>query len=162
MNLELSIIISQIIAFLVMLWILKKFAWKPFLKVLADRKAKIQDEFASLEAQKKNLQNLSEAYEQKLSLIHEEGKKIIQEAIDKGQLVAEQISKAASDQAKATLEKVKSAIDQEIADAHKKIKNNLVDIVIDSTEKLLREKVDSDQDRRKIAEFIEKANLHAE
>lgn len=49
MKLELPIILSQIAAFLIMLAILKRFAWRPIQALLKERQEKISEEFARAE-----------------------------------------------------------------------------------------------------------------
>lgn len=162
MNLDLSIVLSQVFAFLVMLLILKRFAWKPFLKVLADRKAKIQEEFSIMENQRNELQKLKNEYQLKISQIEEEAKKILHEATENGKSIAAQISENAQKQAKVALEKIQITIDQELVKAHIKIKEKLVDIVIAASEKLLGEKIDNEKEQKMVFELIEHVGKHEE
>ena len=140
MHLELSIIISQIVAFLVLLWILKIFAWKPFLKLLSERQSKIQEEFQAIDLQKLELNKLKDEYRIKLEQIDEMARQTMHEALARSENSAQQISEKAQNQAKALLEKAKKAIDLEIVQAHKLLKKNLVNLVIEATEKLMEEK----------------------
>lgn len=52
LDLDLGQIIVQIIGFLAMLWILKRYGWKPLLDLLDARRQKIQSEFDSIEEKK--------------------------------------------------------------------------------------------------------------
>ena len=67
MNLEIGQIIAQIVAFLVTLWILQRYAWNPLLKLMDERRANIRGEFEQIEAAKKEIETLRASYEQKIS-----------------------------------------------------------------------------------------------
>jgi F-type H+-transporting ATPase subunit b len=159
MKLEISVIISQIIAFLFMLWILKLFAWKPYLKLLSERRSKIQQEFLKIDLEKEELNKLSEQYHRQLAQIDEEARSILHDATTKAHAAAAHISEAARKEAKESLNQVKKAIDLEITEAHQQIKKNLISLVMGATEKMIEEKVESDEDKRKISEFIERVTL---
>ena len=45
-------IAAQIITFLILLFLMKRFAWKPFLKVLDDRRERIASEFKKIDEAK--------------------------------------------------------------------------------------------------------------
>ena len=155
MQLEISLIISQILAFLVTLWILKRFAWKPLLKILEERKKKIQSEFSSIEEKKRENQALAELYTSKLKGIEEEAKSKIAEAIEAGKKTAQQIHEEAHNQARAILQKAKVDIENERIKAHMELKNTLITLIIDTTQKLIHERLDAEKDKKLIADFIE-------
>ncbi len=52
MNIEISQVITQIIGFLITVWLLKRFAWKPLLSMMDERRQKIKDEFQRIEDEK--------------------------------------------------------------------------------------------------------------
>ena len=155
MQLEISLIISQILAFLITLWILKRFAWKPLLKILEERKKKIQSEFSSIEEKKRENQALAELYTSKLKGIEEEAKSKIAEAIEAGKKTAQQIHEEAHNQARAILQKAKVDIENERIKAHMELKNTLITLIIDTTQKLIHERLDAEKDKKLIADFIE-------
>ena len=47
MELRLDVLITQIVGFLIVLWILKRYAWKPVLGMLEARRQRIADEIAA-------------------------------------------------------------------------------------------------------------------
>lgn len=159
MQLEISLIISQILAFLIMLWILKKFAWKPLLKILNDRKEKIRSEFSLIEEQKKEIKELLDLYQTKLAKIDEEAKQKMDLAIESAQKTAQALQEEAHVKAKEILQKAQEGIKHEMQKAQEELKGELIKIVIQATQKLLGEKMDTEKDRRLIDAFIKKAEL---
>lgn len=159
MNLDISQVLIQIIAFLVMLWVLKKFGWKPLLNTLKERKEKIQSEFDSIATQRDEVKRLTEEYQEKLKDLEAESRIKIQEAIMHGQKIAAEIQEEAQSNVKAILFKGKSDVEKEVKKAKNQLKNEVVNIAIVIAEKILQEKFDKSEHEKLITEFIEEAEL---
>lgn len=159
LNLDISQIIIQIIAFLVMLWVLKRYGWQPLLDILEARRKKIQAEFDSIAAQKEQINQLSIQYVERLKEIDTEVRKKMQEAVAQGQKMSTQIQKEAQMHAQEILQRAKSEMESEIAKAKNQLKNDIVNLVIHVTEKILREKLDDSNQKELIAKFIGEAQV---
>jgi len=157
LNIEISQIIIQIIAFLIMLWIMKKFGWKPLLDTLENRKNKIQAEFDTIQAQKLEAKQLNELYKEKLKEIDKEARNKIQEAIAEGRTISSEIQKDAKAQAKLILETAKSELEGEIAHAKSQLKADMVNIIMNVTKKILKENLLPADQLKLIAQFVEEA-----
>ena len=88
-------ILVHAIGFLILLAILKKFAWGSLLKVMQDRTARITGEFQAIEQAKKELAELKTRYEQHMAKIEEEARVKVQQAIADGRRVAMEIEEDA-------------------------------------------------------------------
>lgn len=137
MKVEISQVISQIIAFFIMLWILRKYAWKPILQVMDERKKKIQGDFNAIAEQKKTVQALEDQYQKRLveleHIVHDE----IQKAVDEGRQRSQAILDKAHSDARAILAKGQEDLQREIKQAQAKMKEEIVKIVMATTEKVL-------------------------
>lgn len=142
MNIELGQIISQIIAFLIMLWILKRFAWKPLLTVMDERQEKIRNEFATIEQQKQEAKSLHKSYEEKIANIQHVAKKLGQEEVNKAREVGREIEEEGQKRAREMMLKAKSAAEEEKIKAQEELKKELVNLVIASTEAVLGKQLD--------------------
>jgi F-type H+-transporting ATPase subunit b len=158
MHLEISIIISQIIAFLVLFWILKRFIWKPLFQILESRKKKIAEEFQMIETQKKDLEALHESYKKKLSEIENEARQKIQDAIKEGHQAAHDIQEAAHRQAKSILVKAQQDISLEVEKARSEFKDSITALVFDVAEKFIGEKLDPEKEKNNILHHLEKVH----
>jgi len=156
MQLEITLIVSQILAFLIMLWILRRFAWRPLLKILYERRAKIQAEFQTIEEQKKQNKQLSETYQRRLDQFAEEARKKIAQAEEQGRQMAQKIREEAQEHAKELFQKTHKEIAYEMKKAQAELKNQVVSLVMQATEKMVEEKLDPEKDKHMIAAFIEK------
>jgi F-type H+-transporting ATPase subunit b len=159
MNLEIGQIISQIFAFLIMLWVLRRFAWKPLLNLLEERKRKIQEEFDSIEAEKKQIENLKSTYGQKLKEIDATAKAKMQEEVERGRKVAQEIEEDAHKQASLITAKAQENISREQEEAKEQLKHVLVNLTIKATEKILKESLDSDTSKKIVASYVDKINF---
>lgn len=159
MELEIALVLSQIFAFLALLWIMKKFAWKPFLNTLETRRKRIEDEFKDIELQKQKLSELTATYTQQLASIDELLKQKLREATAKGEEIAQKIQDEAQNQARAILEKTRDEISQELKNVQAQLKEKVVDLVIETTEKMLGEKLDPSTDRQRVEQLLAEAKL---
>jgi F-type H+-transporting ATPase subunit b len=159
LTLEASQIIIQIIAFLVMLWVMKRYGWKPLLGILEERRLKIQAEFDSIASQKEEVKQLALQYEERLKGIDAEMRKKIQEAIAQGQKISAEIQEDAQARAKEILQKTKSEVEGEIAKAKIELKNDMVNLVVNVTKKILQEELDASTQKKLIINFLDEVQM---
>ena len=159
LDFEIAQVIIQIIAFLIMLFIMKRYGWKPLLDTLENRKIKIQNEFDSIAAQKETLKELNMQYEVKLKEIDQHARNKIQEAIATGRMMSAEIQKDAQSHAKIILDKAKSDLQAEVLKAKIDLKKDVVNLVVKTTGKFLQENINADDQLRLIAQFVEEAKL---
>lgn len=143
-------IFSQIIAFLVFFWILKKFTWKPLIALLDERRQRIEAEFDYLEKQKLQLQELRDEYENRLKTVESEARAKIQEAIREGRRIAREITDSAREEGQQILTRARQSIELEMAKARIDLRDEVVELVIRTTEKLLQECLDEQKQRELI------------
>ncbi len=159
MKLEINQILLQMVAFLLMLWILKKFGWKPLLDLLKERRQKIQAEFDSIDEQKKQVSMLADEYHEKLKGIDAEARRKIQESVLEGRKIAMDIERETEANAREILEKTREEVKREIFNAKTQLKKDMVTIAITAAEKILQEKIDGSKHSKLISEFVEEAEL---
>lgn len=155
MGLEIGQIVTHIIGFLIAVFLLKKFAWKPLLSILEERRSKIKSEFDNIDKEKKKVDDLLSDYETKLKEIDSLARVKIQEAAREGQKLANEIKENARRDSKEILTRAREEIQRDVDKAKVQLKNDLVNMTIRAAEKLIKEKLDEESDRKLIAEFID-------
>lgn len=160
MHLEIGQIVSQIIAFLIMLWILKRYAWKPLLGILEERRDKIKTDFQTIENQKKANDNLLDEYRSKLKEIDNQARTKMQEGIDEGRKKAVEIQNQAHDEAKAIISKAKADLQKEIVKARQQLKNDIVNLTMKATTKIIGDKLDTAKENQLVADVIDKTEVN--
>lgn len=154
MQLDWSQIITQIIGFLLLLWLLKKFAWKPILQLLETRRNNIVAEFDKIEETKQEVAQLKQNYELQLKNIDAQARQKILEAVQEGQKIAAEIQEKAREDSRQIIEKAKQNIALEIAKARVELRNEIVNLTLQATEKMLVEKLDNQKHRDLILHYI--------
>ncbi len=159
MKIELAQIFTQIVSFLIVLWVLKKFAWKPFIKILEDRENKIRSEFALIEEGKKENAKVAKLYQEKLDSAHEEASELIKEGREKGQKIAKQLEDKAREDAKKIMTSTKDDLQKEVYKAKRHLKDELVNITMTATKKMVKTSMDKEKQKELIDEFV-KEEIH--
>jgi len=155
MDLEFGQIVTQIIGFLLALWLLKKFAWKPLLGMLEQRRSRIKSEFADIDTKKGKMEKLVSDYEVKLKEIDSLTRARLQEAAKEGQQMASEIKENARKEASAMISRAKEELQREVNKAKVELKDEMVNMTIKVTEKMIAEKLDREKHKRLISDFID-------
>ncbi len=143
----LGLIFWTLVAFLVVLFLLKKFAWKPIIKGLNDREANIADSIATAEKVKLEMAQLKSENEELLAVAREERAAMLKEAKE----IRDKMINEAKDEAKAQAAKIISEAQASITNqkmaAMTDIKNQVGKLVIEVSEKVLRRELSNKADQ---------------
>lgn len=161
MNLSLPVIVTQILGFLIVLLVLKKFAWGAILSLLDERREKIRASFQDIENQKKDVAALKVQYEDELKKIDAQARQRINEALAEAQKTAHDIESQARERSRAELERLKVEIDQEYRSARVRLKEEIVGVALNAAERMVREKLDKDRQRVLVDEFLKELEKKA-
>ena len=146
--------VTQLLGFLIVFFILKKYAFGPVLGILDARRRKIEQEFASIEKQKSDAANLEKEYRSRLDRIEQEARERIQEASKISEGLARDIQERARLDAQRISERTKADIEQEVMKARLSMRNEIVEISSLITEKILREKLDAREQEKLVNQFV--------
>ena len=147
-------ILVQIIGFGVVFLVLKKFAWNSMLGMIDTRRKTIEDEFASIEKKKKELEEFEKEYKRRLENIEQEAREKIQEASSIGMALAKDIQEKARLDSQKLFDRTRAEIEQDIVKARLSMRNDIVEISSLITEKVLREKMDAREHEKLVDKFI--------
>jgi F-type H+-transporting ATPase subunit b len=156
MDFEIKQIITQIFAFLLMLWLLKRYLWKPLLGLMDERAKKIQDSFDEITAKNHQIDLRTAEYEEKIRNIKQEGQAIIQQAVKKGQKTAHDLQIESHKKAMHLIEKAQEEIERENEKAKVQLKKEIVDLTFQAFEKLVHLKMTPEEKERFSLHLIEK------
>ena len=146
---------TQIVGFLIFLWLVRKYAWGPLLATLEARRKKIEGDLADADAKKRDAAALQAKLDQELRGIEQQARVRIQEAVTDGQRIAAEIKADAQTEARARLQRAEAEIDGERAKAQKSLRDDLARLAVAGAERILRKKLDDAEQRRLIGEFLE-------
>jgi F-type H+-transporting ATPase subunit b len=154
MHIVWSEVVTQILGFLLTLWILRRFAWGPIVNLLEERRAKIQGEFDRIEAARGEVEGEKTRLDEELRKIDAEARKRIQEAVKEGEAVGDAIKAKAHEDARALIVRAEEEIAREKDKAEAELRQDMVGMVVRATERMIRENLDDAGHRRRIEEFI--------
>ncbi len=139
----LGLLVWTLIAFLLVLFILRRFAWKPILKGLKDRETNIADAIASAEKVKAEMAALKNENEALLAKAREERAVMIKEAKETGdRMIADSQNKAKVEYERIVAE-AQATINQQKNAAIIDVKNQVGNLVIEVAEKVLRRQLEN-------------------
>jgi F-type H+-transporting ATPase subunit b len=144
-----GLFIWTIITFLVLLWLLAKFAWKPLLALLEKREETIRNSLKDAEKAREEL----EASNKKTEELMAEAREEVQGIISAGRAVAEKLQddlvKKAKEKADILIAESKRQIQSEKDEALSEIKSEVVTLSLEIASKLIEKNL-SDKDNREI------------
>ncbi len=132
--------------FLLLFFVLRKYLFKPVMKLIADRQAEIDRLYADANAAKDGAESLQQEYQQKLADAQQTGERLVKEAVARGHSREEAIVQDANRQAAAILEKASADIAREKKKAVNDAKDEISVIALSIAGKVVeRELTDADR-----------------
>jgi len=149
---EFGLIFWTGISFLILLFLLRKFAWKPILNSVNTREQSINDALAAAEAAKREMENLTSDNERILKEARLERETMMKEAREmKAKMIAD-----AKEEAKLTadkmIEQAQAAIDSEKKSAVAELKNQVASLSVEIAEKVVKSELSNKDKQLKLVE----------
>jgi F-type H+-transporting ATPase subunit b len=147
-----GLVIWMAIALLVVLFVLKKYAWKPIMNALKEREGSIEDSLRAADKAREEMKELKLDNEKLLRDAKDERDALMREARVIKEKIIEQAKERAGMEANNIVESAKKRIENEKKAALVEIKNTIATTAIEIAEKILREEF---KDKKKQAAYIE-------
>mgnify|MGYP001024620845 FL=1 len=147
-----GLVIWTLITFLILLFILKKFAWKPILGAVSDREEGIKDALASAEKARKEMENLHADNERILQEARAERETMLKDARDMKNKIVSEAKEEAQAQAGKMIEQAQAAIESEKKAAMAELKSHVAGLSLDIAEKVVREELSNKDKQMKLVE----------
>lgn len=158
-----EILIAQILHFLIVAFLLYKFAIKPILKTHDERQKKIADGLQYAEEMKVQLLEAQKERQEKIKQAVDEAKEILNDARDQSKSFLEKKVHEASSQAESLIKKASEATELERQKMLEEVKHEVARLVVSTTSKVLsKELSDSEKERyaKSAADSLSQNNLN--
>ena len=142
LGLNIKEIIFVIVNFLVLVAVLSKFIYKPFLGALDERKRKIQESFDAADAVSRRADAKMAKYERRIAHVEDESRAIMKEAQRKADLHAKQIVDDAIKKSNEIMERTERTIELERAKALDDMRQEIADLALMAAEQIVEKEVD--------------------
>lgn len=158
---NIGLIFWTTLVFLILLVLLRAFAWKPILKAVKDREDNINDALQSAEKAKKEMAKLQSDHEALVRKAKNERNEILKEAKETKDKVIGEAQAIAKEEASKIMANAKSEIEKNKEKAFKELKNEVANIAVDVATKILRsELTDKAKSEKLVEEYLKEAKLN--
>ncbi|HEV2994866.1 MAG TPA: F0F1 ATP synthase subunit B [Chthoniobacterales bacterium] len=140
--------LSQVISFVIVALLLRRFAYKPILGVLEERRRRIEEGLLNAEKIKKELAEAEKRYQEILAKANADAQKMIDEARESSAHLAERKEQEAIAAAEQILAKAREASALEHERTMAELKRELGHLVVETTAKVTGKVLTSDDQRR--------------
>ena len=156
-----SLILWTTIIFLLLLFLLRKFAWKPILGAVRTRETSINDALAAAEKAKLEMQNLHADNEKLLQEARAERELMMKEAREiKTKMIADAKEEAKAEADK-TIAQAQAAIESEKKAAIAELKQQVASLSLEIAEKVVKHELsDKDKQLKLVDEMLGEAKLN--
>lgn len=138
---EFGLFFWTLVVFLVVAFILKKFAWKPILSALSEREAGIAESIATADKVKKEMAQLKNENEQLMQQAREERSQMLKEAKETKDRIVNEAKDAAKAEANKIIADAQQQIQQQKMAALTEVKNEIGKLAVEVAEKVLRKEL---------------------
>jgi len=135
---EIGLIFWTALTFAILLFVLRKFAWKPILGAVSDREEGIKTALASAEEAKREMENLQADNERILKEARLEREAMLKEARELKDKMITDAKEEAQVQAGKMIEQAQAAIESEKKSAMAELKSHVAGLSVEIAEKVVR------------------------
>jgi F-type H+-transporting ATPase subunit b len=143
-----KLFLSQVISFCIVAFLLRRFAYKPILAILEDRRRKIEEGQLNAEKIKKELAEAEKRYQEILAKANADAQKMIDEARQSAAHLSERKQQEAITAAEQIVTKAKEAAALEHERQMQTLKRELGRLVVETTEKVTGKVLTQDDQKR--------------
>lgn len=144
-----------VVVFLVLFFVLKKYAWGPILDAVESREEGIQEALDEAARRQEEAEKLAERQRKQLAEARREAQEIIAEGREAGQKVRGEIEEKARRESQRMLDRAKREIEREKDAALETVRTEAVELALAAASRLLDRKLDAEQDRELILDYLE-------
>ena len=143
------------VTFLLLLFVLKKTAWKPILSSLDERERFIRESVERAETARREAEELLEKNRQNLARAEEEAQKIIAQGREYAENLKNQIITEGKAEAKKIVDAASVEIERKTQEAFASLKGQVATIAIEAAEKIIKDNLDKEKNTNLVNKYID-------
>ena len=160
-NFSSGLFIIQSVVFIILLLVLRKFAWKPIMDAVNEREVTIVDSLNQAKLARQEVQNLKAENENIIREAKIERDNILKEAREIKERIVGDAKNVAQTEADKIIEQARQSIQAEKTAAMADIKNQIGALSVNIAESILKEKLNNDGAQNALVEnILNKSNLN--
>ena len=148
-------VVATVLSFLLLVWLLSKYAWGPLMKMMEERRTNIENMLSQAENERKQADQIKREYQEEMRKARQEAQEVIAKATKVSEARSAEILTAAQEEAekikKSALVDIERERDRAIAD----VKSQVADLSVLVAEKIIRQKLDMKGQGKLVEQFIQ-------
>ena len=157
LGLSLTEFVFYVINFLILVGLLTKFLYRPFLNMLETRKQSIQDALDNAELINRRADEKMENYDRQIVKLEEQGREIIKEAKERAEKQADEIIEEAHSKANSIIVAAERQVELEKQKALEEMKQQVATLALLAAEKIVERSIAQVGQDQIVDEIIEQA-----
>ncbi len=154
LSLDLPVLVLQIVAFVILFLLLRRYLFRPLMEVMAQREKEIADGLDAGERAKVELGSIDQERERVLARAREEGRQQVRQAVQEGEQARDQIVREAREEAQQIRQRAKESVELERQEAALQLRQEVVDLALLAARQALLAPLDEAKHRQAVDDFI--------
>lgn len=148
-------LVAQIISFLVLFYILRRFAWNPLMDMMEERRNFIESNIAQAEKERQQAEQIKREYQEEMRKARQEAQEVIAKATKLSEERSAEILAGAHEEAEKIKKSALADIERERDLAIAQVKAQVADLSVSVAEKIIRKNLDAKTQEDLIEQFIQ-------
>ena len=155
-DLTLGTILAQMLNFFILVWILARFAYKPLVSMMQERKERIAKDLADAEAARNEAEQFKADYAAQIANARQEAQQIVEMAVQQAEATTREQLAAAREQIEREKERARQDIVNERDRAMNNLRNEVISLSVAMATKVVAKDMDSETNTKLIEDAIAK------
>jgi len=158
LGINLPVLITQVVTFIILLVILRFVAYKPLMRMLDERSKRVKESMDQAESVKEQSAHAEEEVKKQLAEASRQGQERIAKAVQSGEEVKQKAQEDARQEAEVLITRARSEIQRERDDAIGSVRREFADLTIMAAGKVIDRSLDKEQHRELIDKVLEESS----
>jgi F-type H+-transporting ATPase subunit b len=159
LGINVPVLIGQTLSFIFLLIVLRLFIYKPVLKMLDERRERIQEGLSAAERGREAGEEAARTAAAAMDEARREGQQVVANAQQVAQRLQEEARTQAQQQQEAMLERARAEIQQERDAAIAELRKEFADLTISAAEKVIGQSLDRQAHQRLIDQALQESSF---
>ncbi len=159
LGVDLSVLVSQIISFLVLFGLLYLVAYKPLMRMLDERSRRVKESMDQTEQIKEQAALAEKETAKRIRDASKEGQKLVDRAMQAGEEMKLKAKDEAKKEAETLINRARTEIERERDDAIGELRSEFADLAILAAEKVINRSLDKKTHRQLIDKVLEESTV---
>ena len=153
-DLTLGTILAQMLNFFILVWILARFAYKPLVSMMQERKERIAKDLADAQAARNEAEQFKADYAAQIANARQEAQQIVEKAVQQAEATTREQLAAAREQIEREKERARQDIVNERDRAMNSLRNEVVSLSVAMAGKVVAKDMNSETNTKLIEDAI--------